>query len=76
VTHHALGPTVKLLRKRDGAKTPIAPHGPLGISCHPKQKAKEMVDYSENQWRKYEPRMDTKVASNSRSQPEGKIKIP
>jgi hypothetical protein len=36
--------------KGDGPKAPTAVHGPLGITCHPNEKASAIADYLENQF--------------------------
>jgi hypothetical protein len=36
--------------KMDGPKAPIAVHGPLGITYHPKEKAKAIADCLEDQF--------------------------
>jgi hypothetical protein len=44
VTPHAIWPTAKSLKKRDGPKEPTAIHGPSGITFHPLEEANTIAD--------------------------------
>jgi hypothetical protein len=70
VTPQAIWPIAKFLLKRDGARAPIAIHGPSGLKFNSSEKASAIVDCLENQFthhdlcdENHERRVKTRVQS-------------